>query len=145
MTQRGIVVLSFLSVVASAMVATPQVRRNSLPGPAVVLAPFQEEAERSLPIEALIAAAAYDPDPKVREHAAEALGQMGDLTAVGPLIAVALEDGNARVREHAAEALGSLGDERARLALAALVLSDPSPRVRHHAAEALGQIGGRRF
>jgi HEAT repeat protein len=145
MTQRGFMVLAFLSVAVSALLAGPQVRRISLPDAAAFLGPSQEDVGQSLSIEALIAAAAHDPDPAVREHAAEALGQMGDPRAVGPLVTVALEDGNARVREHAVEALGALGDEGARLALAALMLSDSNARVRRHAAEALGQIGGRPY
>ncbi len=80
-------------------------------------------------------------DPSMREHAATALGRLGDARAVEPLSEVAVNDSVAAVREHACTALGELGDPRARQALARVMRSDPSARVREHAAEALGRLG----
>jgi HEAT repeat protein len=48
----------------------------------------------------------------VRQAAAEALGQIGDTSAVEPLIA-ALRDASLGVRRAAADALGQIGDRRA--------------------------------
>lgn len=81
------------------------------------------------------------PDPKVREHAATALGKSGDPQAVPALVAQ-LSDENASVREHVAAALGVAGDKRAIPALTKIITSDSNPRVRAHAASAVGHIGG---
>ena len=48
----------------------------------------------------------------MRQHAAEALGQIGNPKAVAPLIAL-LQDSQGDMRQAAAEALGRLGDSRA--------------------------------
>lgn len=120
------------------------------------LAPLRQQAqghgERSasspqgkgdvLALVALVAALTTDPDPKVREHAATALGVLEDPRGCLPLSEALLRDPNPRVREHTAEALGALGDERARDALLLAMLRDPEPRVREHAAEALGMERG---
>lgn len=84
-----------------------------------------------------------DPDAKVREHAATALGETGGKRAVAALID-ALQDRHPKVREHVATALGRIGDSRAVLPLAATVTEDRDARVREHAATALGDIGDER-
>jgi beta-lactamase regulating signal transducer with metallopeptidase domain len=81
------------------------------------------------------------PDPKVREHAATALGKSRDPRAV-PALVNRLNDTDAKVREHVAAALGNIGDERAISALAKIIATDSSSRVREHAASAIGHIGG---
>ncbi|MGD2136604.1 MAG: HEAT repeat domain-containing protein [Gemmatimonadales bacterium] len=80
-------------------------------------------------------------DASMREHAAEALGRLGDQRAVEPLMNVVLNDADASVREHACTALGLLGDSRAVDVLSRAAQSDPSARVREHAASALSQLG----
>jgi beta-lactamase regulating signal transducer with metallopeptidase domain len=77
----------------------------------------------------------------LREHAAAALGRLGDDDAV-PSLVDALEDDDPSVREHVATALGNLGDQRAVAPLADALLHDKNARVREHAASALGQLGG---
>jgi beta-lactamase regulating signal transducer with metallopeptidase domain len=79
-------------------------------------------------------------DPDMREHAASALGELGDERAVLPLIQVILNDGNSRVREHACEALGALGDVRALDPLITVMRTDGSARVREHCASAVGEL-----
>ncbi len=59
-------------------------------------------------VASLILALSSDPDASVREHAAEALGRMGDRRAEKALALAVASDPNARVREHAASALGEL-------------------------------------
>ena len=81
------------------------------------------------------------PDPKVREHAATALGKSRDSRAV-PALVGGLGDENASVREHVAVALGNIGDKSALPALAKIATTDSSSRVREHTASAIGRIGG---
>jgi len=76
---------------------------------------------------------------KLRQDAAQALGQIGDSRAVEPLI-VALADKNAEGRRRAAEALGRIGDDRAVEPLI-VALADMNNKDRQWAAEALGNIG----
>ena len=83
-----------------------------------------------------------DPDEKVRQQAAWALGVHRDRTAVPPLIA-ALKDTNGEVRASAAGALGDIGDKRAVTPLIA-ALKDTSGEVRARAADALGYIRDKR-
>jgi HEAT repeat protein len=78
-------------------------------------------------------------DADLREHAATALGRIGDREATEPLIEV-LSDDVARVREHVASALGELGDPMAVAPLSRVLLEDADARVREHAASALGQL-----
>ncbi|MFC1919473.1 HEAT repeat domain-containing protein [Chloroflexota bacterium] len=89
-----------------------------------------------------------DDDGQVRQHAAKALGQIGDIRAAGPLVAL-LDDKDKDVRAAAARSLGNAGDSRAVEPLIQLladfqevkyrVLSQPNPGAA--AAEALGKIG----
>jgi HEAT repeat protein len=100
------------------------------------VSPMREKGDAPA-IRALFAAVTTDPDPKVREHAATALGALRDQRACLPLVEALLRDPDPRVREHAAEALGALGNDKAREALVLAMLADSEPRVRAHAAEAL--------
>ncbi|UCF41564.1 MAG: HEAT repeat domain-containing protein [Gemmatimonadota bacterium] len=82
-------------------------------------------------------------DASMREHAAEALGRLGDRRAVEPLMDAVLHDRNPSVREHAATALGMLADPRASEVLAQAAQADPNERVRAHAASAASRLGDR--
>jgi HEAT repeat protein len=84
---------------------------------------------------------ANDPDPFVRESAAQGLGHCGDTRAV-PVLIEALKDAHTAVRRRAASALVVLPDQRATGALAKLAAGDECPAVRRYATEALGWIGG---
>lgn len=75
---------------------------------------------------------------RVRQAAAEALGQIGDARALGPLIA-ALHCEDLLVGLAATEALGKFGVPAVKHLIAAL--RDKSHDIRRVAAEALGQIG----
>ena len=56
-----------------------------------------------------LAAALSDPDPRVRQIAAEALGRFGSLAASAePALSKALDDSNADVRKAASDALLSI-------------------------------------
>jgi len=83
-----------------------------------------------------------NPDARVREFAAEALGKIRDTRAVEPLIA-ARKDLAPNVRWSAAEALGEIRDTRAVEPLIS-ALEDPAPEVRWNAVKALGEIGDSR-
>lgn len=76
---------------------------------------------------------------EVREGAARALGQIGDVQAIDPLVQ-ALQDEEPSVRRIVAEALGKIGDAQAVEPLVR-VLADGSCWVRRKAAVALGCIG----
>jgi len=88
---------------------------------------------------ALVAVLA-DADPKVREAAAQAVGQMGPEAL--PTLSSMLGHQDKYVRRHAVWAMGKLGP-LARPALADLCesLRDPDPRTASGAAQALGQMG----
>jgi len=73
-----------------------------------------------------------------RAGAAEALGKLGNTTAVGPLLNL-VNDESSRVRESVARALGRLGDPRAVEPLTAM-LEDEGAYVRLAAQEALKKI-----
>jgi hypothetical protein len=81
-----------------------------------------------------------DPEPRIRERAAAALGGLDSRTAIGPLTSV-LDDEVAAVRRAGVRALRRWAAERhyARAALTA-ALGDPDQRVR---AEARGALAGR--
>jgi len=82
-----------------------------------------------------------DPDFRVRENAAQALGESKDARAVEPLIAALknYKDPASRVRENAARALGKIKDPRAVEPLIA-ALGDSAYGPREMAAKALGEI-----
>ena len=84
-------------------------------------------------------AALHDPDPYVREVAAQGLGYIGD-EAAAPALAKALSDPNVRVRRRAASALITVPAKAAQPALEKAVRSDPDATVRRYAVEALGWI-----
>src|SRR5579871_6679404 len=81
-------------------------------------------------------------DPKVREKAAKAMGEMGpQAEAAVPALLAALEDSEPPVRSAAIQALGAIG----RPAVAPLIdlLKHKEIPVRGNAALALGRIGPR--
>jgi HEAT repeat protein len=92
------------------------------------------------PVKGLIRALQYQKVWKVRMDAAIALGEIGDVRAVGPLIE-ALADRDYRVRREAARGLGKIGDA---CAVDPLIktLSDKDWRVREVAIKSLEKIGG---
>lgn len=77
--------------------------------------------------------------PEFRLIAADALGRIGDESAVPALVGV-LDDPDVRVRVRAVEACGEIGDPRAIDALADH-LEDSHDQVRREAATALAKIG----
>lgn len=79
-----------------------------------------------------------DPDKKVRDQAAKALGEIGD-PSVDPLISL-LDDPDWKVRYRATEALGITGSKRA-VPFLINALGDPKDHVRYMAAKALGETG----
>lgn len=96
-----------------------------------------DDADLSSLIESL-----RSPVADMREHAAAALGKMGDVRAVPALIEV-LGDRDRSVREHAAEALGKLGDNRAVVPMTEAMKKERNNDVREHMATALGKIADR--
>jgi HEAT repeat protein len=98
----------------------------------VVYGVVREEAERLLP-------QLSDPQPEVREAAAEALGRTGAFESVPALIAL-LNDSERRVRWAAAGALGQIGSADAVPALVQ-ALEEKDAGLREVAAQALGEIG----
>jgi HEAT repeat protein len=116
---------------------------------------MHEETENALvtigkPAIPALSAALKDSDRGVRRRAAEALGEIGHVSAV-PILIEALKDGskhvrlrakasNSGVRQQAAKALGKIGHVSAVPALIE-ALKDGGEHVRSRAAEALGAIG----
>ena len=98
-------------------------------------------------LKALITALSGDKHQVVRSSCAEALGEIGDASAVEPLI-TALGDAESRIVMHAAKALGKIGDARAVEPLLG-VLRLASSRYKkdyepvEKAIEALSRFGGR--
>lgn len=129
--------------------------------------PNVEKLKAKRDVKGLIKALGYEKDMKVRQAAAEALGQIGDAQAVEPLVRALkhrymysdektpvweaaeealLKIGDARVVEPlvaAAEVLGKIGDARAVWPLCSYT-EDNVSAVRKAAVEALGKIGGER-
>jgi hypothetical protein len=97
-----------------------------------------EDAAKALP---KLLGALADQDPRIRGAAAEALGEVGDASAVEPLGKMLASDADSDVREAAAEALGEIGSPTAVPALRA-ALKDAEEDVREAVVDALGAIGG---
>ncbi len=74
-----------------------------------------------------------------RKYAAQTLGRLGDLNAIGPLSQTLLQDEDATVRLSAIKALGALRSEQAVGPLAGVLLADPDLEVREATANALGK------
>jgi HEAT repeat protein len=81
-----------------------------------------------------------DPDPRVREAVAQAIGQMGPDSL--PTLAEMLAPSDTYVRRHAVWALGRLGPlARPLLPNLCESLKDPDPRTATGAAQTLGHMG----
>ena len=88
-----------------------------------------------------IIGALEDGDQGVRYRAAEALGQIKNVTAVDPLIEVLGNDEDRDVRLKAAWALGEIDDARAVDPLSYASAKDADGYVRDEAKKALGKLG----
>lgn len=88
----------------------------------------------------ILVAALRDPEPMVREIAAQGLGYLGDERAAAPL-AAALKDPDVHVRRRAASALITTPAKSVIRELTEATLRDPDATVRRFAVEALGWIG----
>ncbi len=88
------------------------------------------------PVVAELLAATPDPDVRVVEAVATALGELEDPAAVPWLLEAATTAEDRLVREAAVVALGAIGDERALPVLLDLVVSAP-PQVRRRTVVAL--------
>lgn len=84
-------------------------------------------------IKGLLKALEYKKDIEIRRKAAEALGQLGDISAVGPLRAAA-GDEEAAVRMAAIEALGKFEEKPSVVTLLEAALHDKQDSVRRIAA-----------
>lgn len=145
-SDRAILALAAVAVVVSVTTLSPwgPVSPAEAPAPVSVVSdspPALQQPQQD--VEVLIAMLRMR-DANMREHAAEALGHLGDPRAVVALMDVVRSDADASVREHAAESLGHLGDADAVAALTDVVRNDTNASVREHAAEALGYLGDSR-
>jgi len=77
----------------------------------------------------------------IRRNAAEALGWVGELSAVEPLAYALKHDRDAEMRARSAWALGQIGDPAAHNALLRASEDDTALRVREQASQALAQLG----
>jgi len=84
--------------------------------------------------------AIQDPEPMVREIAAQGLGYLGSDRCAAPL-AAALKDPDTLVRRRAAAALITTPAKSVQKQIAEAATKDPDPTVRRYAIEALGWIG----
>lgn len=103
--------------------------------------PNVERLEEKRDVPGLLRALKHS-DEEIAASAADALGRIGDSSAVAPLVAIIM-DRNAPTRIGAARSLGRLRDFRAVEPLIAL-LKDQDKLLRMAAAEALGSIGNPR-
>lgn len=87
-----------------------------------------------------VAAALFEPDPRIREEAVRRLPGRHFETEM-PLVQLALADADARVRSAAVDALTDLGPGAAAVA-AAVALGDVDAAVRERAVYVLGDLGG---
>lgn len=97
-----------------------------------------EDSAKALP---LLFGALNDQDPRIRAAAAEALGELGDPSAIEALGTALAKDTDSNVREAAAEALGEMGSPNA-VQVLRTGLKDADEEVREAVVEALGSIGG---
>ena len=81
-----------------------------------------------------------DPDARVRQGAAAALGETGNPDAISHLRSLLRTDGAASVRTEAAFRLGKIGDHAVLAELSRVVEADPDMRVRGWARWAVQQI-----
>lgn len=102
---------------------------------------FEAVSSEPTDVDGLIVAL-RDLDDGLRNHAALALGDLGDARAVDPLIQ-ALEDEAAGFRRRVITSLGKLKDSRAAAPIIR-ALDDADWRVRLQAAGALGELADRR-
>lgn len=86
-----------------------------------------------------------DRNYRVRAHAAEVLGRMGDPGIAPALMERAKQDDHSMVRREAVKALGNLGAADAKPLLYTIKHSDPSKEVCMEAERALNRIGGHIF
>jgi hypothetical protein len=98
----------------------------------------EEDPAKALP---LLFGALNDQDPRIRAAAVEALGEVGDPSAIEALGQALAKDTDSGVREAAAEALGELGSPNAVQVLRS-GLKDADGVVREAVVEALADIGG---
>lgn len=89
---------------------------------------------------ALTAIPLRDRDPKLREEAAHALGELACEESV-PVLERALGDSASQVRQAAIQALEDIGGERAAWSLS-VALDDSRSEIRREAVDALDWIGG---
>ena len=93
-------------------------------------------------VDRLVQVMDQDEAVDVSVSAARALGELGDLQAVGPLTIVVMdEDEDPAVRRTAAHALGKLGGPLAAGALVQTMIEDEDPEMRASCALALGEMG----
>ncbi|MHC4830354.1 MAG: HEAT repeat domain-containing protein [Planctomycetota bacterium] len=110
--------------------------------PQVRLKAVRDVRKLKNPEEALtvLAEALGDLEEKVREEAAQVLGQLG-LPEAAPVLTGALGDSNKYVRLEAIEALGRIGDASAQIPLENAFAAGEDFRTRWKAAAALGRVG----
>jgi HEAT repeat protein len=84
----------------------------------------------------------HDENPRNRQAAVAALGELADRRAIPLLADRVLKDADAGVRAEAAFRLGKLGDETTLAVLRAAASNDPDPAVRRWAASAIQSIKG---
>ena len=106
---------------------------------AIALGKLEHAADRGRVVPALIEALGLIYDALARSHAAEALGNLGDVRAVPDLVK-ALTDPYRLTRSYAARALGKLADMRAVDPLLKAMQTDEFFGVRAEAAESLGKL-----
>jgi hypothetical protein len=97
-----------------------------------------EDPAKAVP---LLLGALNDQDPRIRSAAAEALGEVGDPSAIEALGNALAKDSDSDVRESAAEALGELGSPNA-VQVLRTGLKDGDEDVREAVVDALAAIGG---
>lgn len=100
------------------------------------------DEEETVAAPALLAALS-DPDPQIRQEAAEVLGDLGNDAYVDSLGRLSVTDENPEVRARAAAALARIGSPQA-LAAVRRALQDAEAKVRRAAVDALTDLGGAR-